>query len=130
MLSSGRHLLICDFFMKAVLGKSPLGGGHGWEQFQTLISKLPFKKLTNIDITNETAPTIDLMDQFNQEILAPLAEMSGTYMLGNYPRLTKLLQWKFKKRIEKIGRIYLSGEVNGSSFKKFKSYRLLLFQKK
>lgn len=129
LLDENGYLLICDFFQKDVPGKSPLGGGHKWVTFDKMISKMPFEKLTDIDISVETAPTIDLMDQFNQEILAPLAQMSGTYLQEKYPRITKLLKWKFKKRIAKIDRIYLSGEVNGENFKKFKTYRLLLFQK-
>ncbi len=128
-LDENGHLLICDFFQKDVPGKSPLGGGHKWVTFEKMISNMPFEKLTDNDISVETAPTIDLMDQFNQEILAPLAHMSGIYLQEKYPRITKLLKWKFKKRMAKIDRIYLSGEVNGENFKKFKTYRLLIFQK-
>ena len=55
--------------------------------------------------------------------------MSGEYLIDHYPRITRLLQWKFKKRIEKISRIYLSGAVNGYSFKQFKEYHLLVYEK-
>jgi len=129
MLSSNGHLLICDFFRRDVPGKSPMGGGHSWQGFQDTISTLPFHQVTDLDISQETAPTIDLLAQFNKEVLTPIAEMSGAYLQDNYPRLTALLQWKFKKRIEKIRRIYLSGEVNGESFKEFKTYHLLLYQR-
>jgi len=129
MLSSNGHLLICDFFRRDVPGKSSMGGGHSWQGFQDTISTLPFHQVTDLDISQETAPTIDLLAQFNKEVLTPIAEMSGAYLQDNYPRLTALLQWKFKKRIEKIRRIYLSGEVNGESFKEFKTYHLLLYQR-
>ena len=76
-----------------------------------------------------TAPTIDFLAKFNTDVVTPIAEMSGEYLLDHYPRLTKLLRWKFKKRIDKISHIYLSGAVNGNSFKQFKEYHLLVYEK-
>jgi len=129
MISSVGHLLICDFFRRDVPGKSPMGGGHSWQGFKDTISTLPFQQVTNLDISEETAPTIDLLDQC-QDVLMPISEMSGSYLQYNYPYLTALLNWKLKKRIKKIRRTYLSGELNGDSFKKFKTYRLLLYKRK
>ena len=130
MLSSNGHLLICDFFRRAVPEKGPMGGGHSWKQFQEIIVNHPLKLVTDIDITNETSPTIDLFAKFNTDVAAPIAEMSGEYLIDNYPNITKLFKWKFKKRLEKIHDIYLSGNVNGESFKKFKKYHLLVYKKK
>ena len=129
MLNPGGHLLICDFFRRDVLGKSPMGGGHSWQGFQDIITKHPLKMVTDLDITKETAPTIDLLAKFNTDVVTPISEMSGEYLIDHYPRITRLLQWKFKKRIEKISRIYLSGAVNGYSFKQFKEYHLLVYEK-
>ena len=129
MLNPGGHLLICDFFRRDVLGKSPMGGGHRWHGFQDIITKHPLKMVTDLDITKETAPTIDLLAKFNADVVTPISEMSGEYLIDHYPRITRLLQWKFKKRIEKISRIYLSGAVNGYSFKQFKEYHLLVYEK-
>ena len=129
MLNPGGHLLICDFFRRDVPGKSPMGGGHSWQGFQDIITKHPLKMVTDLDITKETAPTIDLLAKFNTDVVTPISEMSGIYLIDHYPRITRLLQWKFKKRIEKISRIYLSGAVNGYSFKQFKEYHLLVYEK-
>ena len=129
MLNPGGHLLICDFFRRDVLGKSPMGGGHSWQGFQDIITKHPLKMVTDLDITKETAPTIDLLAKLNADVVTPISEMSGEYLIDHYPRITRLLQWKFKKRIEKISRIYLSGAVNGYSFKQFKEYHLLVYEK-
>ena len=129
MLNPGEYLLICDFFRRDVPGKSPMGGGHSWQGFQDIITKHPLKMVTDLDITEETAPTIDLLAKFNADVVTPISEMSGEYLIDHYPRITRLLQWKFKKRIEKISRIYLSGAVNGYSFKQFKEYHLLVYEK-
>ena len=129
MLNPGGHLLICDFFRRDVLGKSPMGGGHSWQGFQDIITKHPLKMVTDLDITKETGPSIDLLAKYNADVVTTISEMSGEYLIDHYPRITRLLQWKFKKRIEKISRIYLSGAVNGYSFKQFKEYHLLVYEK-
>jgi len=116
MISSIGHLLICDFFRR--------------QGFQDTISTLPLQQVTDLDISVETAPTIDLLDQFCRDVLMPIAEMSGSYLQYNYPYLTALINWKLKKRIEKIRRTFLSGELNSESFKKFKTYHLLLYKRK
>ena len=130
MLNHNGYLLICDFFRRDIPGKSPMGGGHSWQGFQNTITKHPLNLVTDIDITEETAPTIDLLAKFNTDVLTPIAEMSGEYLTDHYPRLTKLLRWKFKKRLEKIHNIYLSGAVNGGSFKKFKEYHFLVYERR
>ena len=129
MLTPGGHLLICDFFKRDGVGKSPIGGGHGWQLFQKKISAHPLSLISDLDITEETAPTIDLFAKFNADVFTPIAEMSSEYLIDHYPKLSKLFRWKFKKRLEKIHNIYLSGSVNGSSFKKFKEYHLLVYEK-
>ena len=129
MLSANGHLLICDFFRRDLPEKSPIGGGHSWQGFQDAISTLSFQQVTDLDITAETAPTIDLLDQFCRNVLIPISEMSGEYLQYNYPYLTGLLNWKFNKRIEKIRKTYLSGKLNSESFKKFKAYHLLLYKR-
>ena len=130
MLDLSGHLLICDFFRRDVPGKSPMGGGHSWRGFQKTMENHPLNLITDIDITDETSPTIDLLAKFNKDVLSPIAEMSGEYLIDHYPTITKLFKWKFKKRLNKIHNIYLSGDVNGESFKQFKEYHLLVYEKR
>ena len=128
MLNPGGYLLICDFFRLDVPGRSLMGGGHHWSAFQESIKKTSLKLDTDENITEATAPTVDLLDHFTHDVLKPVGEMAGEYMLSNYPKITRILIWKFRKRLDKINRRYLSGKVNGESFKKFKTYRLLLYK--
>ena len=129
MLNLDGHLLICDFFRLDVPEKSLMGGGHRWVVFQEAIKNTALDIISDEDITENTAPTVDFLDQFCQEVLKPVGEMTGEYMLSNYPKITRILIWKFRERIDKINRRYLSGIVNGKSFKKFKTYRLLLYKR-
>ena len=128
MLNKNGYLLICDFFRLNVPEKSLLGGGHSWGNFNKEMETINLELIKNIDITNATAPTLDFLDEFCQQVLKPVGEMSGEYMLSNYPKISKLLRWKFKNRINKINKRYLSSNVNGKSFKKFKTYRFLLYK--
>ena len=129
MLPSEGHLMICDFFQRDVPGKSPLGGGHKWIKFEEKISSVPLTKLTDLDITEETAPTNDLLDKFVTQVLGPIKSMSGEYLESNYPRLTGFMKWKYEKRLKKINRVYFTGQLTGENFIKYKTYRLLVFKK-
>lgn len=129
MLPEGGYLLICDFFKKDVPGKSPLGGGHKWTAFEKKIQSVQLTNLIDIDITEETAPTNDLLDRFVTEVLGPVKRMTGSYLESNYPTLTKLFCWKFQNRLQKINRVYFNGQLTGENFIKYKTYRLLLYKK-
>ena len=107
-----------------------MGGGHQWKKFQDEICCTKLKLINDLDITDGTAPTVDFLDQFCQEVLKPVGEMTGEYMMSNYPKITSILMWKFQNRLDKIKLRYPSGTVNGESFKKFKTYRLLLYKLK
>ena len=129
LLSNNGHVLICDFFRTNAEGKSPLGGGHILSEFEENIIKFPFNEIKNIDITKQTAPTIQILDDFLNKVGLPFKDMLSSYVQSNYPGFTKLLNWKFKKRFKKINRVYFSGSMRSEAFQKFKSYRLLLYRK-
>ncbi|MCH7611923.1 MAG: methyltransferase [Candidatus Marinimicrobia bacterium] len=129
MLPDGGYLLICDFFKKNTPGKSPLGGGHKWTAFEKKIASVPLTKMTDIDITEETAPTNDLLDKFVTQVLGPIKSMTGEYLDSNYPKLLRFMKWKYEKRLKKINRVYFTGQQTGENFIKYKTYRLLLFKK-
>jgi hypothetical protein len=69
------------------------------------------------------------LDKFVTEVLEPIKTMSGEYLESNYPKLTGFLNWKYEKRLAKINRVYFTGQLTGANFTKYKTYRLLLFQK-
>lgn len=129
LLNKGGYLLICDFFKTDAEGESPLGGGHRLKKFYDSISKYPFKLIKNIDITRETAPNLDIVNEMLKNVAFPIWNLTLNYLNSNYPIMSKVLQWKFRKKINKINLKYFSGQRNAESFAKFKSYRLLLYKK-
>jgi len=129
LLNSEGHLLICDFFKLDVPGKSPVSGGHGITRFFKYMDEQPFTKLIDIDITKETAPSLDIMCDLIQEVIVPTWDSIAYYMRSNYPRFTKLFSFVFRNKIAQAHRKYLSGSTSSKEFANFKTYRLFLYKK-
>ncbi len=127
-LRPGGHVLICDFFKTGATGKSVIGGGHPIEKFRRILAVSGLEQLVDIDITRETAPNLDIVDQMGRELFHPTFRLIGYAFENNHPLLSKLFRWKYRKKINKINRKYLSGERNGDNFTLHKVYRLLLLR--
>jgi len=128
-LNPGGHILICDFFKTGAPGRSVIGGGHPVDKFDAALQKSGLEVVEDIDITRETAPNLDIVDQMGRELFHPTFQLIGYAFASNHPWLAKLLRWKYRKKLNKINRKYLSGERNAASFATHKIYRLLLLRK-
>ena len=129
-LKEGGYLLICDFFKTDVKGKSPLGGGHRLSRFYDAISEYPFETVKDIDITEQTASNLDLVHEMLDSVGIPIWKLIFYYLDNSRPLISKFLKWKYRKKMEKINKKFFSGEINAESYRKYKSYRLLLYRKK
>ena len=129
-IGPGGYILICDFFKTGAPGKSVIGGGHPVAKFDAALEKSGLEVLEDIDITRETAPNLDLVDQMGRELLYPTFNLIGYAFGSNHPWLAKILRWKYRKKLDKIYHKYLSGERNAQSFARHKVYRLLLLRKR
>lgn len=128
-LNDNGYLLICDFFKTDAEGKSIIGGGHKLIRFYDTISRYPLKLVKDIDITKETAPTIDIANDFLTNVGLPIWDLLTHFFKTNYRFIFKLVQWKYRRKIEKINRKYFKGARNADNFKLFKTYRLFLYEK-
>jgi SAM-dependent methyltransferase len=129
-LTQGGHLLICDFFKTDAKGRSPIGGGHRLNRFYDAISEYPFQPIKDIDITEQTTPNLDLFNAMLASVGLPIRKLIFHYFDTNRPLISKFLKWKYKEKIEKIDKKYFSDEINAENYKKYNSYRLLLYRKK
>ncbi len=128
-LNPGGHVLICDFFKTNEPGKSVIGGGHSIDKFRAALEKSGLELLEDKDITKETAPNLDIVNQMGRELFLPTFKLIGYSFDHNHPWLAKFFRWKYKKKLKKINHKYLSGERSGESFARYKVYRLLLLKK-
>ncbi|HXA01478.1 MAG TPA: class I SAM-dependent methyltransferase, partial [Cytophagaceae bacterium] len=100
-LNPGGHIMICDFFRTEAAGNSPLGGGHSYKEFLEVIKKFPIQEVTSKDITKETAPTIDLVNILSMEVIFPAYNLAFLLAEDRFPLVTKMVKWKYKKKLEK-----------------------------
>ncbi|MGD2173156.1 MAG: class I SAM-dependent methyltransferase [Gammaproteobacteria bacterium] len=128
-LDPGGYILICDFFKTGAPGRSVIGGGHPVDKFDAVLQKSGLEVLEDIDITAETAPNLDIVDQMGRDLFHPTFQLIGYAFSSNHPWLAKLLSWKYRKKIDKINRKYTSGKRNAESFSRHKVYRMLLLRK-
>jgi protein-S-isoprenylcysteine O-methyltransferase Ste14/SAM-dependent methyltransferase len=129
LLNKDGHILICDIFKKDALGKSPLPGGHPLRGFYDIVSGYPLQLVEDVDITEQTAPTLDVMNNMVKEVVEPTVNLAQQLLDDRHPFASRFLKWMYRDKIKKINKKYFSGEKTGENFKKFKSYRLLLYKK-
>ncbi len=124
------HILVADFFRRDHEQKErgPLGGGHKWTEWDAKKPTFPVKTLFEQDITEETAPTLELVNSFTMDVLKPSYRLGMMLADDRYPRLMKFIKWKFKKKLDKLENKHFKGERNGPNFKKYKKYMMYLFQ--
>jgi SAM-dependent methyltransferase len=128
-LKSGGNLFISDVFHRGIKAKQVMSGGHNLSKFRGVISKFPFKLIENLDITEQTAPSMDLFSDALEKVVQPVVGAGVRFFESRYPIVTKLLKWKYRKKIEKTHKKYLEGGRSGEDFRKYKSYQLFVYQK-
>jgi SAM-dependent methyltransferase len=123
------YLLICDVFKTDRDGNGTVGGGHKLAKFYDRISNYPFALVEDVDITEQTAPNLDILDDALKNVVQPVLESSMSFLSGGYPLTVKFLRWKYRRKINKVFEKYFNGKTTSEDFKKFKTYRLLLYEK-
>lgn len=129
LLEEGGHVLICDFFRKDVKGRRYIRGGHRWSEFQAVLDGVPLECLRDLDITEHTAPTQDVANDVTMRLIAPLWNVARGALRERYRLLSRLAEWRFKKKLAKIDRKYFSGARNSEHFREFLTYRLLAYRR-
>ncbi|MFW6276008.1 MAG: hypothetical protein ACOC2M_05195, partial [bacterium] len=111
-------------------GKSPLGGGHKFKEWEEHKNNMPYQIIKEEDITKNTAPTMDIVNDFSLDVLQPVWKHLFLLLEDKYPRITKFIKWKFKKKLAKLENKHFKGERNSENFIKYKKYMFYLLQAK
>lgn len=128
-LNPNGHLLICDYFRKPMPERGPFGGGHQLKAFYKEVDKAQLATLLDRDITPQTAPNLDLTQDFATSVAQPIKERLCGFLRSHYNLPYRAVRWSFRKPIAHMNRKYFTGERTGANFARYKSYRLMLFQK-
>jgi len=129
LLDDGGHMVICDFFDKQTAKVKSVKGGHKWSLFEDALSRGSWTITDDVDITRETGRTLDLVKDVMTEVALPICGLADATFRERHPIFSKILHWKFKKRIEKVRTRYLGGRMSSESFEAAKTYRLLVYGK-
>lgn len=128
ILNPGGYIIASDFFHTDPEGRSKLGGGHDYQKWLEMRASFPVKTLKELDITNETSPTIDLVNQLNAEVIKPVWHSAWALALDRFPFVVKLVRRFYRKKFEKIEDKHFTGKRNGELFRRYKKYMFYLFQ--
>lgn len=129
LLNDGGYLLICDFFKIKAQDKYGLKGGHKFDKLMSVLQQSPFKIIEDIDLTEETAPNMDIVDRATKEVLIPIADAADRFLMSRSPFITKLIKWKYRKKLQQAQDKYLNGKRTGKDFIETKTYRFFLCRK-
>jgi hypothetical protein len=129
ILNPGGYLLVCDVFRKDVeQDKKGVGGGHLLSKFYSQAAANSFEQVKDIDITNQTMPNMDLLDDTLKNVVRPIIDSTINFLGGRYPLASKVIQWLYRKKIDKAYQKYFNGNRASADFVKLKYYRLLLYR--
>jgi SAM-dependent methyltransferase len=129
LLAPGGHLLLFDCFKENVPGRCPIKGGIRRTDFDREMPRRPFREVLDLDLTEAIAPSFDVFADMLQNLALPLGSVVAEHAQSQYPWVTRLVRWKLRPRIDKLQRRYFSGDFDGAAFRKWKSYRLMVFQR-
>jgi SAM-dependent methyltransferase len=130
LLNPGGRLIIADFFRTDAQGHSPLAGGHRLREFYREIATLPLVCRTDLDITRETAPTVKIINDVMMDAVRPIWGMTQHFLKANKPWLSRIIHWAFRRQLAKIEKKQFAGQNTPEAFARFKSYRLMVFERK
>lgn len=127
-LKKGGYVLIADFFQIKPLDKEGLSkSGHKKERFLKVAKDSGFELLKEVDITKETAPTMDIYQDVITQKVFPVAEAIFEVLERKLPTVYKILKKTAGKKIEKLKNKYLTQDAK--TFQTYKGYYIFLFQK-
>lgn len=133
LLRNGGRLVICDFFKTDAhcdggTGDRSFSGGHILSEFYHYVEQSPFRIRHDEDLTARVSPNIALLDEWLTQRLVPALTSVDAYLLGTWPRLTRMLKWLARHKLARARYKYLSGHRSQAVFETYKTYRLLVLE--
>lgn len=127
LLAPGGHALISDVF-RTTAERGPIGGGHDLAAFRAAVDALPWRVVSDEDVTPYVARTFDVLAGAARA-LEPGYRLLLAQLEAKHPLLYKLARWKLRARLDRYERKHFGGERDGAGFRRHKSYRFVLLQR-
>jgi 2-polyprenyl-3-methyl-5-hydroxy-6-metoxy-1,4-benzoquinol methylase len=129
-LRPGGSLVICDFFRLLNDDGTAISGGHRINAFQEIIARYPLRLVEEIDITARTAPTFTDIDDAFTIVLKPIWDEVDRAAVATHPWIFKCVNWLFGHKFDKVKKKYFTHQRSAENFIKFKTYRLMRFERR
>ncbi len=102
-----------------------------YEDYIALAEEIGLRKLKEIDITEETVPTLGIIFECYEKYFLPTVEMAGLYMHESSPIKTKILSLLLRKQLKKLHELqaFYEERLDPEKFKQNALYLRLVFQK-
>ena len=122
------YVMAIDFFKIRKLDHKYLSrSGHDLENFIEIAKKNNFKLIKKINITKQTAPTMELYQNLIKEKVFPVFESVFAFMERAIPLIYKIFRFFLRNKVEYLKLKY--SNQDSKIFSKYKQYYILLFQK-
>jgi SAM-dependent methyltransferase len=126
-LCENGFLVVSDYFVKDGAEGPQAKSGHNLGKFLSLAEKNNFTLKREEDITDRTAPTLELAMKTAEDYIIPSADILTERLKRKYPFIFGLLKPLAGKRLAKIKEDF--AVIDSEEFKKNKRYMLFVFQK-
>ena len=125
-VTPGGHLLLADYFRVRVDGELPRGSGHPLDEFLAEAEREGLEVVEREDVTEQTAPTVDLSQDLVETYAEPALQLVGEYVESRYPWVLTLGRMLFRRR---VARLLASREnLDGETYRKARRYLILLYR--
>lgn len=128
ILKKGGYLLVCDFFkIKPITDPAVSKSGQPYDDFIRRSQENRFKILTEKDITENIAPTMDIFQKLIDDKVFPIVDAFFEVLKRKYPLINRTILHFFGKKIAIQKEKY--SKQDSKTFTEYKKYILFLFQK-
>ncbi|MBS1371645.1 MAG: methyltransferase domain-containing protein [Lentisphaeria bacterium] len=131
-LNPGGYVIISDFFRIPGEGSSAMGGGHRLSRFRDKLASSGFSLQKEQDVTENTAPNLQLVDEALQQVAVPIRDLVIDELSTRHRWAWLPGRWLgnlfFRRRLDKLDYKYFSGSRNAQNFREHKRYCLFVLK--
>ena len=126
LLEDSGHVLICDYFKLPVEGRCPIGGGRPWDEFQRELGASALRLVDEVDITERVARGLAVLQDLDRNLMKPGYEAVVATLAARHPLLLRFLRWRYARKLRRFEDEILAGARGPETFRRHKTYRLML----
>ncbi len=125
-LEPGGYLVLSDYFALIKDGSPATKSGHLLSSFLAAAEKSGMQMEFERDVTEETAPTLDLSCQLLNRYIVPTVRLTMQHWRSRHPRLLRIGLWLARRFLENVEA--RKETLDSQAFREKKTYRMYRFR--